>query len=250
MFKSLCIAFAMYSKIPVPGFEWKEENMKYSFVFFPFIGIIIGGLQLLLYYLCRHMLNVSEILYCGLATLVPILITGGIHMDGYADTIDALSSYQTSRRRLEILKDPHAGAFAIIWTCIYFMLNFCAWSMVDKREIIIAVAVGYILSRTLSGMAAVTFKSAKSDGTLAAFKNASDRNTVRLVLIAIFVICGAIQIAESPLRGAVIVLAQILFMAYYHNMAMKKFGGITGDLEGWFLQCTELLILYMAIVVR
>ena len=39
--KSFCVAIAMYSKIPVPMFDWNEENMKYSIAFFPFVGVVI-----------------------------------------------------------------------------------------------------------------------------------------------------------------------------------------------------------------
>ena len=56
-----------------------------------------------------------------MAVLIPVLVTGGIHLDGLLDTADALSSWQTRERRLEILKDSHAGAFAIIVCCGYFL---------------------------------------------------------------------------------------------------------------------------------
>ena len=54
--------------------------------------------------------------------VAPIIITGGIHMDGFLDTQDALGSYQPRERRLEILKDSHAGAFAIISCAVYLMM--------------------------------------------------------------------------------------------------------------------------------
>ena len=59
--------------------------------------------------------------------LIPVWITGGIHLDGYADTCDALSSYGDREKKLEILKDPHCGAFAVIRLCSYFLAYFaCA----------------------------------------------------------------------------------------------------------------------------
>lgn len=56
--------------------------------------------------------------------LVPVWVTGGIHLDGYADTCDALSSYGDTAKKLEILKDPHCGAFAVIRLCSYFAAYF------------------------------------------------------------------------------------------------------------------------------
>ena len=59
--------------------------------------------------------------------LLPVLVTGGIHMDGFLDTTDALSSWQPREKKLEILKDSHAGAFAIIMGCSYFVLALGVW---------------------------------------------------------------------------------------------------------------------------
>ena len=67
-----------------------------------------------------------------LGTAVPLLITGGIHMDGFLDVTDARSSFQSRERKLEILKDPHAGAFAIAGCGVYLLLytaafQSCVW---------------------------------------------------------------------------------------------------------------------------
>ena len=40
--KGIIIAFSMYSRIPMPQFEWKDEDMKYMLCFVPWIGIVIG----------------------------------------------------------------------------------------------------------------------------------------------------------------------------------------------------------------
>ena len=50
--KSICVAFSMYSKIPMPRVEWNEKNMKYAMCFFPLVGAVIGGLMLLVRFLC------------------------------------------------------------------------------------------------------------------------------------------------------------------------------------------------------
>ena len=111
--KSICVAFSMYSKIPMPRVEWNEKNMKYAMCFFPLIGAVIGGLMLLVRFLCgRFGFNTS--VYAVVMTALPVLVSGGIHTDGFIDTVDALSSYGDKEKKLEILKDPHTGAFAII----------------------------------------------------------------------------------------------------------------------------------------
>ena len=84
--KSFFIAFSMYSKIPVPQFAWKEEDMKYIFCFFPWIGALIGGCIYLWNYLCG-VYHVGAICRTAMNTAIPLLITGGIHVDGFMDTI-------------------------------------------------------------------------------------------------------------------------------------------------------------------
>lgn len=242
--KSMVISFSMYSKIPMPQFAWNEENMRYSLLFFPMVGLVIGGMQAAV---CRllGMGNVPLGFQAAAATAVPVLVTGGIHMDGYCDTVDALASYGTEERRLEILKDPHVGAFAVIWTAIYFILSYGGWTLVKDMSTVGMIALGYAGSRSMSGLAAVYFPVAKKTGTLYAFTSVAARRTVRCGLAVVFLVTSAVQILLNPCVGTVLVLAEIFWYIYYYSMAKRKFGGITGDLEGWFLQCAELLILYI-----
>ena len=110
---SFFIALSMYSRIPVPRVDWEKENMRYAMCFFPMIGVVIGAVM----YLAGWLLDKTSVggLFRGVVfTLIPIMITGGIHMDGFMDTMDALGSWGDREKKLEILKDSHAGAFAIL----------------------------------------------------------------------------------------------------------------------------------------
>lgn len=111
--RSLCIAFSTYSRIPVPQVAWTDENRKYSMCFFPLIGAVIGLLLWGWLALC-DVLGFGALLRGAVGALLPILVTGGIHMDGFMDTSDALASWQPPEKRLEILKDSHVGAFAVL----------------------------------------------------------------------------------------------------------------------------------------
>ena len=62
----------------------------------------------------------------------------GIHLDGYADTIDAISSYGDREKKLQILKDPHTGAFAVIGLCVYFTAVLALWSEAESYMLPIA----------------------------------------------------------------------------------------------------------------
>lgn len=77
--------------------------MRYHLLFFPWIGAVIGGLEIAWYHLAGY-LGVGKILSVALAVFLPLFVTGGFHMDGFMDTKDALSSYHGKEKKLEILK--------------------------------------------------------------------------------------------------------------------------------------------------
>ena len=122
--KSIVIAFSMYSKIPMPQFEWKEEDMKHVLCFFPWIGIVIG-LCLYFWRLLCDRFGIRNLCYVFIGTAIPLLLTGGFHVDGFMDTMDAFHSYQPKERKLEILKDSHIGAFAVIMLAVYGLIYIC-----------------------------------------------------------------------------------------------------------------------------
>ena len=124
MMKAILIAFSTYSKIPMPHFKWDPKALQYSMCAFPLVGAVIGAGEFAIWYLFGFLLQWSEVFTAALLTVFPILITGGIHMDGFLDTVDAKSSYKSKEEKLQILKDPHTGAFAIIRGCLYFLIYF------------------------------------------------------------------------------------------------------------------------------
>ena len=129
MISTVIVAFSMFSAIPMPQTEWTNKSMRYALCAFPLIGAVIGALVCLWRFVCLRMEFSEWILAAGICVL-PVLVTGGIHLDGFLDTVDALSSYQPLEKKLQILKDSHAGAFAIIMGCAYFTLGLGVWSEV------------------------------------------------------------------------------------------------------------------------
>jgi len=234
------IAFSMYSKIPMPKTDWNKKNMKYALCFFPAVGIIILALVMLWNYIAIN-LQIGYILYTAILVVIPIFVTGGIHLDGFLDTMDALSSYQVTEKRLEILKDPHTGAFAIISAVTYFILYFGAWSEASGEALII-ISIGFVLSRALSGLSVVIFPCAKSSGLAATFSDAAEKNKVKYSMVFYICICTFVMLFINVLLGSVCVITALIVFIYYKDMSKKNFGGITGDLAGYFLQICELAI--------
>ena len=173
--------------------------------------------------------------------LIPVWVTGGIHLDGYADTCDALSSYGDREKKLEILKDPHCGAFAVIRLCSYFAayLMLCACVQFTPRTGALWT-LALMGERMLSGLAVAAFPLAKNTGLAHTFATAADRRTVCRVLAAG---CLLWAVGILALGGWALLLAAGLVFARYHRVAVRQFGGTTGDLAGWFLQKCEIWML-------
>lgn len=241
--QSMKIAFAMYSKIPMPHTEWTDKNLAYAFCFFPLVGLPIGGL-LALWGALSLWFPVNPVLFAAVACVLPILVTGGIHLDGFCDTVDALSSRQPRERKLEILKDPHTGAFAILWCIVYFLLTFGCWSQLHRaKTALLVLGIAFVLSRAISSFAVVTLRPAKESGMLKTFTDATQKRAVQVTSLLLSLACAAgmagldWKLALAGLAGAG------LSFLYYRRMAYRQFGGITGDLAGYYLQVCELSML-------
>ena len=219
--QTIAVAFAMFSALPVPQFEWNEKNMRYAMCAFPLIGLVCGGL----WCLCG-VLPLPELARAAAFCLVPVAITGGIHLDGYADTSDALSSYGDREKKLEILKDSHCGAFAVIRLCCYFVAYFGL--------------CGSVRFTPRAGLAVAAFPLAKDTGLAHTFATAADKQTVRRFLWGL---SALLILALTALGGGGLAAAALLALWRYYFVAKKQFGGITGDLAGWFLQRAELWML-------
>ena len=246
--KALIIAFSMYSRIPVPKVEWSERNMRYVFCFFPFVGAVIGAVILTLGKYLMY-INTSPLLFGCIMSTVPLLITGGIHFDGFLDTLDGIHSYVDKEKRLQILKDPSCGAFAVMGGIVYFVLSVGFFSEINEKALYI-ISFGYILSRALSGISVVLFPMAKKQGLVSSFGNSADKVKV-CVVMAVFIaaVTGVLIYIDVIIGILMIVVSLICFLYHYYN-CMKNFGGITGDLAGYFLQICELAYLILNVIVK
>lgn len=245
--KSLASAFLMYSRIPMPQVEWKEENRRYALCFFPLVGAVSGALFLLWKYVCG-LLNIGALADGAVSALIPLLVTGGIHMDGFSDVTDAKASCADREGKLKIMSDPHIGSFAAMRLCIYLILQTAMFAEIKNFGTAVIVACGFVLSRALSGLAAVTFKSAKKEGTLQSFAKPAHKKVTIAVLFVITAIMSAAMLGADLICGGLALVGAAAAFIYYRVSAYKNFGGITGDLAGWFLQICEMAVLIFAVV--
>ncbi len=245
--RSFASAFLMYSRIPMPQVEWKEENRRYALCFFPIIGAVIGSLILLWRYLCS-LLDFGAIITGVVSIIIPVMVTGGIHIDGFCDVIDAKSSFGDREKKLSIMSDPHIGSFAAMYLAVYLLLQTAVYSEIRDMKTVAVTALGFVLSRSLSGIGAVCFKSAKNDGTLQSFVKPAHRKITLSVLVVTAVITAVFTAYISLMPGVFAIVGALFCFLLYRISAYKNFGGITGDTAGWFLQICELATAVMALV--
>ena len=245
--KAIAVAFAQYSRIPVPRFEWKEEDMRYSLSAFPLVGAVIG-LVFFGVYRCAQYFALPDTAAALLLTAVPLIITGGFHVDGFMDVSDALSSYKSKEEKLAILKDPHIGAFAVIRLAICGLIYTASLIMVLASDgapgLIPGIAAGFVLSRCLSAQSVLNFKSAKKEGML--YYEATSAAGGRKVNITIVSIIAVIAVWFMAFfawtAGSLLMAAALLSFIWYKYISYKEFGGITGDTAGYFVVICETAI--------
>lgn len=248
--KSVIIAFAMYSKLPMPRVDWEERALSWALCWFPLVGLFIGAV-LWLWLVLAQWLGFGAIFTAAFALLLPIALSGGIHLDGFCDTCDALSSHQSREKKLEILKDSHTGAFAIICCGLYLLVFFAAWCQVEAAgRTALVLGLGPVLSRSLSGLFAVTLPNARGTGLLATFTDTMDTAKARGVMVIWVVACAAALLWLDLWTGGAALLGAGLTCLYYRVMSARQFGGVTGDLAGFFLQICELAMVLAVVLAQ
>jgi len=235
-FRTIAIAFSMYSTIPVPQFPWEKKDMRFALCAFPLVGIFIGLLMWGAAVLTVK-IHIPALLRGAVYCIIPVLVTGGIHLDGYADTCDALASHAPAERKQEILQDPHVGSFAVIRLCGLFVLNFALWACLPEYRPL-PILLSFVLSRILSGLSVVCFPLAKKTGLARTFADAADKTIARRVLIAADVLVSA-GLCICGTDGAAMMFTAHAVFAWYSLLCRKQFGGLSGDIAGWFLVQAE-----------
>ena len=243
IFRWLAAAVVMYTRIPVPRFKMEEDDMKHCIMFLPLVGALIAAMM---FYCVRFMSTVGVPLTARalLAVIIPLLITGGFHVDGFMDTVDALRSYRDKEKKLEILSDPHIGAFSVVGAGTAGLLMIASFVVILSLEttksvpVFIFACLIFVVSRALAALTSVVMKKAKDDGMLAYETSGSETAIIAVTgmqLIAALSFAAYLDIKAA----AVIVAAFVVFTVYYGLMTKKDFGGVTGDTAGYYVTAGE-----------
>ncbi|MBQ6441373.1 MAG: adenosylcobinamide-GDP ribazoletransferase [Lachnospiraceae bacterium] len=240
IFRWMAFSLSLYSKIPMPRFPWEEKDRKGSLLFFPLVGILLA----LLMYGADWLLVLAGapvFVRAVVLTILPIALTGGFHLDGYMDTTDALCSYAEREKKLEILKDPHCGAFAVIGLVKTVLLLAAAMYVIAGagalRYSLVPGGI-FVLSRCFCAVISLRIKKAKTDGMLCEETKGAGKGILTGVW-AFLLLSVAVMLVQDFWHGLLILGTYVLSALFYRRKMLKEFGGVTGDTAGWFVVCAE-----------
>lgn len=227
------------TRIPLPvNLDVTEEDFTEGVIFFPVIGALIGLLTYALVAMLEY--RFSSGVLAMLVIGFQIFITGGLHLDGLADTFDGLYSNRPKERILEIMKDSRIGSNGALVLIVVILLKLTLMVQVietyDKAMIIILTPA----FARYTVIVASRFSRYARDKGMGNFFIGKTKND-HVVMATIFVL------AMSMLRpiNLVILGATAAFAIAYSRHASKKIDGITGDILGCMIELAEVLILLL-----
>ncbi len=246
IWNSFLMAFSTYSISPKVKMERNKENTSCILVFIPLIGAIIGlviyGWAIAYPYLCEY-----AVLPAVVGAVLPSILSGGAHLDGFFRTVDALCSHQPREKKLQILEDSHGGYFAIIVCVCYFMLAIGIWSEMPVDGLFI-LAHGFVISRALYGFSILTSKHAK-ESKCSAYLPEGISKYAQIVIMVVYVILCAVSMILLNREVAIACLAGVVVsFIYYILVSYKEFGGVTEDSAGFFIHICEVAIPLAALI--
>ena len=242
------MAWMMFLAIPCPSKKWDDSKKTQMLAAYPFIGLIVGGIWLGIYKLCS-VLHLG-LIGCALTAVLPWLLTGFMHLDGFMDCADAVLSFKDREKRIEILKDSHVGSFAVICTVILGIFTLTAWFQMGYGAklwplLLIPVAVRAVISACV-----LSFEPLKTSGYSGMKKDAETKGcTVFCIVLAI--VCCVLGVLLCGLQGVSVITgavsALVVVLVIRHNL-----GGMSGDISGSALtigECCAVIALALTAVV-
>lgn len=237
--RSLRNAFGLMTIFPIrlPD-DWSAGDSGRAAVWYPLVGLVIGALTWLAWTGAR--LLFSPLLAGVLALLVWVVLTGGLHLDGLADCCDGLLASVTHEHRLEIMKDPHVGAFGVIGLILVLLLKAAGLASIASDSGF-AILLAASLARWCI-LPAGLIPLARPSGMGADFATGLRRSFIfwgTVIPLTLALLLGA--------RGVLSALAGVGAAALILWFAKSRIGGVTGDVFGMLVEIVETVVLLVFI---
>ena len=239
-------ALQFYTRIPIPSSVlFTDENLAHSSRYFPLIGILVGVLSALSFYLFT--LAFHPLLALILSLFVSVLLTGALHEDGLADVCDGFGGGNTKDKILEIMRDSRIGTYGFIGLLLAITLKISALNEFALLDIPFMIICGHAISR----FAAISFlytHDYSSTGQKTKSESITKKiNATDLCIGAVFGILPLLCFLNPWIFLAIIpvYLSRLLLGSLF----VKWIGGFTGDCLGATQQITEVVFYLSAIII-
>lgn len=237
--RGLLVAINFLTIAP-PGVKEKatREDIKSSIPFFPVAGLFIGFLIYVFYLIFENIF--PPFLIDALIILLWVIITGALHLDGVADTIDGFYAGRTKEEILRIMKDPHTGAMGTIGVILFILLKFGGIHSLPQEIkpgsllLVPAIARGIIL------IPAFFLPYARNEGTGRDFVEGV--KGWHLIILCILIILFLLPFGK---KGLALIIANIFVIFLFAIYCKKKLNGITGDCLGFLCETSEIVSLIL-----
>ncbi len=221
----------------------EEKGLARSMAFFPLVGLVIGLLSASGYYLLTLLFPKSLVLWLTIGLLA--YLTRGLHLDGFADTMDGVASGGTKEKILEVMRDSRIGAFGVVGLILLIGAKYYALDQIPNPSLPYSLILMAVMGR--NSMVLVCYRSAyarPNEGLGRPFtKNLGSREMVLSLVSA-----SGIALLLMGLKGILVFLGICLFSLGYRFFFKKKLGGVTGDILGAANELAELLCLIFLII--
>ena len=246
-FRSMAIAFSMYSAVPMPQFQWDQNNYQYAFCFFPLVGAGLSGCLYLLYR-GAELLSLSVLAAALIFTGFIVIYTGGFHVDGYMDTMDALCSHRSRDEKIARMKDPHIGAFGVIQLMVLTVFMAAGFYEAIRIGKFTSVLYAFVISRILSGISVCTFKRREGTSSLVFFDEKGSRQTITFILLLYTAFLLILMLYNRDTAAILATAAGVSWLFTSKAICDKEFGGISGDTCGYFLCICEAVFIWTLVI--
>ena len=235
----LLTAFGFFTRIPVPfQIAFSQENLNKCNRYLPVVGLVVGGISGLVFYLASLLLPHSVAVMLSMGSSV--LLTGAFHEDGFADVCDAFGGGWTKEKILTIMKDSRVGAYGAVGILLLLMLKFTTLNELPASVWIKAIICGHVISRMMAVWTMHSLSYVRDDESSKS-KPITKALQLKDLLIAIGIAIPSLLLFQDWLFF--IVLIPVFVAKYWLERYFKKWiGGYTGDCLGSVQQVTEVVV--------
>ncbi|WP_028578793.1 adenosylcobinamide-GDP ribazoletransferase [Desulfogranum japonicum] len=248
--RNLLLMVQFMTRYPIPlHIDFTVERFVHGMKWMPVVGLLIGVPSALLAMGLYSLVGYEAAVLAGL--IYQICITGGLHLDGLADSADGLFSYRPRERVLEIMRDSTLGTNGVIALCLAVLSKYVLLQSLSPHGGFLALASMPILGRMASTWHAACAEYArKSDGMGLFVNKTRPRQAMAAFLSSFFILCVVFFVSGISLQMALLLLFGLnalcisggFFLARY---VTGRIGGITGDTIGATIELTEIASLFL-----